>query len=258
MKHLSIHLPSIRCLKAFEASARLESFSAAARELHTSQSSISRHVCELEAILGSPLFERRKQRVCLTEQGKQLQRRVGQGLDTILDGLLQVVNWDADVPVTIGCTHAISHLLIMPVFEALQSAMSDFGTDTTGNVTGLPTGGHTVYVTLYYKINGVWNSSTSLPYTAAMTGEPIPILQTSLPDQSPPTALTGAVQNFNWSVSAYLDPITQWVLFAGSTALGTDYFIGSFGTATSGAVTGLPQAGRMFTLPCGGKVVASG
>lgn len=127
MKHLSIHLPSIRCLKAFEASARLESFSAAARELHTSQSSISRHVCELEAILGSPLFERRKQRVCLTEQGKHLQRRVGQGLDTILDGLLKVANWDADVPVTIGCTHAISHLLIMPVFEALQSAMSDYG-----------------------------------------------------------------------------------------------------------------------------------
>ncbi|MDB4112088.1 LysR family transcriptional regulator [Yoonia sp.] len=36
------HLPSTRCLLAFEASARLQSFTAAAQQLNTSQSSISR------------------------------------------------------------------------------------------------------------------------------------------------------------------------------------------------------------------------
>lgn len=123
----SLHLPSVRCLMAFETSARLESFTAAARELNTSPSSISRHIADLEAILGASLFERSKQRVRLTEQGKHLARRVGQGLDSILDGMEQVANWDAQAPVIIGCTHAISHLLIMPVFNALQSAMGDLG-----------------------------------------------------------------------------------------------------------------------------------
>lgn len=112
---------------AFEASARLESFTAAARELNTSQSSISRHISDLEAILCASLFERSKQRVRLTEQGKHLARRIGQGLDSILDGMEQVANWDVEAPVIIGCTHAISHLLIMPVFNALQSAIGDQG-----------------------------------------------------------------------------------------------------------------------------------
>lgn len=112
---------------AFEASARLESFTAAARELNTSQSSISRHISDLEAILCASLFERSKQRVRLTEQGKHLARRIGQGLDSILDGMEQVANWDVEAPVIIRCTHAISHLLIMPVFNALQSAIGDQG-----------------------------------------------------------------------------------------------------------------------------------
>ena len=121
------HLPSIRCLLAFEASARLQSFTTAAQQLNTSQSSISRHISELEAILGARLFERVKQRVHLSEQGKHLYTKIGGGLDSIRDGMQQIAEWDTNLPVVIGCTHAISHLLIMPVFEALQTSMSNFG-----------------------------------------------------------------------------------------------------------------------------------
>ncbi|WP_347845749.1 LysR family transcriptional regulator [Planktomarina sp.] len=120
-------LPSTRCLLAFEASARLESFTAAAQLLNTSQSSISRHIADLEAILGVAVFERRKQRVRLSEPGKLLFSKLSNGLDSIRDGMEQVANWNTDVPVTIGCTHAISHLLIMPVFDALQRNVSRFG-----------------------------------------------------------------------------------------------------------------------------------
>lgn len=119
------HLPSTRCLLAFEVCARLQSFTAAAQRLNTSQSSISRHISELETALGASLFERHRQRVHLSEQGKHLYLRVSQGLDSIRDGLQVIADWDADLPVTIGCTHAISHLLIMPVFDGLQNAMSD-------------------------------------------------------------------------------------------------------------------------------------
>ncbi|MDC1287532.1 LysR family transcriptional regulator [Gammaproteobacteria bacterium] len=123
----SPRLPSTRCLLAFEASARLESFTMAAQQLNTSQSSISRHISELEASLQTVLFIRSKQRVRLSEKGKHLYSRVNNGLDNIRGGMQTVANWDVNLPVTIGCTHAISHLLIMPVFEELQNAMSDFG-----------------------------------------------------------------------------------------------------------------------------------
>jgi len=63
-------IPPLGCLVAFEAAARLGSFTRAAEELSLSQGAVSRQVKELEERLGLPLFERRRQRVHLTEAGR--------------------------------------------------------------------------------------------------------------------------------------------------------------------------------------------
>lgn len=63
-------LPPIASLVAFEAAARLGSFTAAARELNLTQGAISRQVKDLEQRLGLALFERVRQRVRLTEAGR--------------------------------------------------------------------------------------------------------------------------------------------------------------------------------------------
>ncbi|WP_306992651.1 MULTISPECIES: LysR family transcriptional regulator [Pseudoxanthomonas] len=74
-------LPSLLALRCFEAAARLENLSRAAAELHLTHGAVSRAVRLLEDALGQALFERRSQRVFLTDAGRTLARAVGQGLD---------------------------------------------------------------------------------------------------------------------------------------------------------------------------------
>jgi LysR family glycine cleavage system transcriptional activator len=63
------HLPSILSLRAFEAAARHESFSAAAVELALSQSTVSYRVRQLEELLSTALFHRLTRRIELTAAG---------------------------------------------------------------------------------------------------------------------------------------------------------------------------------------------
>ncbi len=63
-------LPQMAVLCAFEASARLQSFTAAAAELNLTQSAVSRQIHALEEVLGSALFIRERQTVRLTLAGE--------------------------------------------------------------------------------------------------------------------------------------------------------------------------------------------
>ena len=63
-------IPSTMALQCFEAAARNESFSQAARELALSQGAISRQIRLLEEYLEHELFIRTKQRVVLTKSGQ--------------------------------------------------------------------------------------------------------------------------------------------------------------------------------------------
>ena len=64
------NLPPLNALKAFEAAARHESFTAAAAELNVTHAAVSRHVRELEGWLATKLFVRSGRGVELTERGK--------------------------------------------------------------------------------------------------------------------------------------------------------------------------------------------
>lgn len=59
----------LAALPAFEAAARLVSFTRAARELGVTQSGLSRRISTLERWLGAPLFTRRGRAIALTEDG---------------------------------------------------------------------------------------------------------------------------------------------------------------------------------------------
>lgn len=65
-------LPSLKSLQAFEATARLRSFSLAARELSVSQSAVSHQVKALEQQLAQSLIRRQQQPLQLTESGASL------------------------------------------------------------------------------------------------------------------------------------------------------------------------------------------
>ena len=63
-------LPPLNALRAFEASARLGSFVAAAAELRVSPAAVSQQVRNLEQYLDMTLFQRLARGLVLTEQGR--------------------------------------------------------------------------------------------------------------------------------------------------------------------------------------------
>ena len=81
MTDAAVRLPPIAALIPFEASARLGSMSAAARELGISQPAISRHLAMLEQDLGQDLFIRTRRGLRLTAAGRDYQSVVAPALD---------------------------------------------------------------------------------------------------------------------------------------------------------------------------------
>ena len=77
--------PSLSAVRAFEAAARLGSFTRAAAELRLTQSAVSRHVRTLEGWFAVALFDRRGRHVALTEAGREYFARVSDGLGRIRD-----------------------------------------------------------------------------------------------------------------------------------------------------------------------------
>jgi LysR family transcriptional regulator, glycine cleavage system transcriptional activator len=83
MSRRRFELPPLDLLQAFEAAARLGSFTRAADELALTQSAVSRQIAALEEHFGRPLFQRLHRGLQLNEAGHQLQRTVADVLQQL-------------------------------------------------------------------------------------------------------------------------------------------------------------------------------
>jgi LysR family glycine cleavage system transcriptional activator len=79
-------LPPLNALRSFEASARYESFTRAAEELHVTQGAVSQQVKALETQLGIRLFDRERQRLKITAAGRDYLVVIREALDLISAG----------------------------------------------------------------------------------------------------------------------------------------------------------------------------
>jgi LysR family glycine cleavage system transcriptional activator len=79
-------LPPLNALKAFEAAARHESFTRAAEELCVTQGAVSHQVKALEAELSVKLFNRERQRLLITEAGREYLVVIRDAMDRIAAG----------------------------------------------------------------------------------------------------------------------------------------------------------------------------
>src|SRR5215467_7697382 len=84
-------LPPLNALRAFEAAARSESITRAAEELSVTQGAVSQQVKALEATLGIKLFNRERQRLSMTEAGREYLAVVRDALDRIALGTERLV-----------------------------------------------------------------------------------------------------------------------------------------------------------------------
>ena len=85
-------IPNLSALQAFEATARLGSFSRAAEELSLTHSAVHRQVSALEARLGVQLFTRVRRRIALTEAGAEYAGRIRQHLERIEKDTLSLMS----------------------------------------------------------------------------------------------------------------------------------------------------------------------
>ncbi|HEU5296801.1 MAG TPA: LysR family transcriptional regulator [Burkholderiaceae bacterium] len=113
-------------LRTFEVVARRLSFSAAADELHLTQSAISRQIKALEEDLGAALFNRGTRRVELSAAGVALRYTVTQLLEQ-LDRTVREIRGRGGRPrVSVSTFASFASLWLMPRLAAFQKANPDF------------------------------------------------------------------------------------------------------------------------------------
>jgi LysR family glycine cleavage system transcriptional activator len=107
-------IPSLSALRAFEAAARLGSYSEAARSLNVTHAAIAQHVRSLEAHFGQPLMQREGRAMAVTEAGRRLHRDVAAGFGEIATGVRALIRERADAPISLTTTQSFAENWLMP------------------------------------------------------------------------------------------------------------------------------------------------
>lgn len=125
MTTLRHDISSLSALVAFEAAARLGSFSRAAQEMGVTQAAISRQIKALEADLQTLLFVRAHRKVELTRAGALLSNATTGGFNRISEtiGTLRLLR--APETVSVGATLALSHFWLLPRLTSFRRYSPD-------------------------------------------------------------------------------------------------------------------------------------
>ena len=114
-------LPPMAAIRAFEAAARAENFTAAAAELGMTQAAVSYQVKSLEERLGAPLFVRERGRVRLTPLGARLLPSLSGAFDSI-EAAFATHREEDDSLLTITTTHTFANTWLAWRLGAFQIA----------------------------------------------------------------------------------------------------------------------------------------
>jgi len=114
-------LPSLTALRAFEAAARLASFTAAAAELHVTQAAISRSVKLLESQLDKRLFERHANALTPTDAARLLLPELTAAFDRIASALARVRGTRGGRALTVGVGPTFAMRWLIPRLGRFQA-----------------------------------------------------------------------------------------------------------------------------------------
>jgi DNA-binding transcriptional LysR family regulator len=118
-------IPNFVLLRAFEAAARLESFTLAAHELHLTPSAISHQVRELEDYFGRPLFVRRNRRVDATAEGRRLFLSLTRVLDAMEAACSEVTLAPQEQVLALHCAPSLAVKWLGPRLPDFMQAHPD-------------------------------------------------------------------------------------------------------------------------------------
>jgi LysR family glycine cleavage system transcriptional activator len=123
-------LPPLAAIRAFEAAARTENFTAAAAELGMTQAAVSYQVKSLEERLGAPLFVREKGRARLTPLGGRLLPALSGAFDAIESAFASHRQEDESL-LTISTTHTFANTWLAWRLGAFQMEHTDLAVRLT-------------------------------------------------------------------------------------------------------------------------------
>ncbi|WP_266168972.1 LysR family transcriptional regulator [Dyella subtropica] len=118
-------LPPLNALRAFEATARLESVSQAAQELHVTHGAVSRQIRVLEDDLGSALFRRQGRGLVLTPAGQRLRDASAAAFAQLRDACEQLRGHAAQTPFVLGCPVSLLTRWMIPRLERLMAELPE-------------------------------------------------------------------------------------------------------------------------------------
>ena len=118
-------LPSLNALHAFEAAARLQSVTLAARELHVTHGAVSRQIKALEGDLGKALFVRQGRGLGLTPAGEQLRDATGSAFQQLEDTCTDLRRQNTPSALVLGCPGSVLARWVIPRLPRLALELPD-------------------------------------------------------------------------------------------------------------------------------------
>ena len=120
---LKQRLPPLEPLIAFEAAARLLSFTRAGEELHLSQAAISQQIRHLERSLQVKLFSRSHRAVQLTNEGREYQHTVAAILKQLAGATKDIQNVEFNQQLVLGCDQSFATQWLSPRIAQLRGLL---------------------------------------------------------------------------------------------------------------------------------------
>ena len=122
MSGRAFELPPLESLIAFEAAARLLSFTRAGNEIALTQSAVSRQIQGLEQGLGVSLFQRHHRALSLTDEGRTLLVAVSEALTRLDRATRELRRDDRARPVVVTTTPGFAGLWLIPRLAGFVAA----------------------------------------------------------------------------------------------------------------------------------------
>lgn len=114
-------VPSLTALVEFEAVARLNSFTTAAKELGVTQAAVSRQVRLLEQTLGTRLFDRFHRAIALTKDGEALHLAVAESMQRIAGVFDRLSSGLQQKELVLASTAAFSQFRLWPRLAGVRT-----------------------------------------------------------------------------------------------------------------------------------------
>ncbi|MDD0976519.1 LysR family transcriptional regulator [Pseudomonas fontis] len=120
---MSRELPPLNALRAFEATARLNSVSQAAEQLHVTHGAVSRQLKVLEEHLGLALFVKDGRGLKLTDAGTRLRDVSSEAFERLRTVCAELSQDSADAPFVLGCSGSLLARWFIPRLGRLNAEL---------------------------------------------------------------------------------------------------------------------------------------